>query len=124
MDIVFALEAPQIVQFVLAIILPLAVGLVTTRVTASGTKAVLLAALSLVTALLTELLAANAEGVAYDLGSGLLSGLGTFIVAVALHFGLWKPTGASAAVQATFANEKTIDNVQFSSRDETPPQPW
>ena len=109
MIVEFNLTAPQIVQFVLAIVLPLLVGLVTTRVTSSRVKAILLAAFSVITAMLTSLLAANEAGVAYDLGAGLIAALGTFIVAVAMHFGIWKPTGATDVVQETFSSGKSID---------------
>lgn len=93
----FDLDIIQIVQImILPVILPILVGLVTTRVTSSGARAVLLAALSLVTSLLTEIVNAVNNNTAYDLGQGLLLGMATFAVAVAMHYGLLKPTGVSA----------------------------
>ena len=59
MDITFSITGVQLLQFAVAVLLPLLVGLVTTRVTKSGAKAVLLLALSVITSLLTELLAAE-----------------------------------------------------------------
>lgn len=99
MSVEFSLSVPQILQFLLAIVLPLLVGLVTTKETSANRKAVLLAALSVVTALLTSLLAAAQAGTTYDLGTGLLSAIGTFVIAVAMHYGLWKPTSISTAAQ-------------------------
>ncbi|PPF56100.1 hypothetical protein C5B94_04040 [Clavibacter michiganensis] len=99
----FDLNVAQILNLLVAIVLPVLVGLVTTRVVTPGTKALLLAALSLLSGLAAELLAAINAGVPYDLSQGLVSGVGTFIIAVALHYGLWKPTGTASAVQAVGA---------------------
>lgn len=97
----FNIDLAQVIGLLIGVVLPVLVGLVTTRVTNSGVKAALLAGLSLLTNLLTEFVAALNAGTPYDLGSALVAGLGTFIVAVALHLGLWKPTGVTAAVQNT-----------------------
>lgn len=74
-------------------LLPLLVGLVTTRVTGSGVKAVLLAALS---AVAQFLLALSAVG-GFDLKQAAFSAVVGFAFSVAIHFGLWKPTGAAEA---------------------------
>lgn len=99
--ITFSIDPALAIQLVIAIILPILVGLVTTRVTSSGTKALLLAALSLLSSVLNELLVAVLAGVDFDLGLTLLKFAGTFFIAVATHFGFWKPVGASEAVQET-----------------------
>lgn len=95
----FTLDTSLIIQLLVSTVLPLLVGLVTKTVTSAGTKAVLLAGLALVTSLLTELGAAVTAGVTYDLGKGLLLAVPTFLIAVGLHYGLWKPVGASEAAQ-------------------------
>ncbi len=95
----FTIDPALVVQLLISTVLPLLVGLVTTRVTDSSKKAWLLAALSLVTSLLTELGQHIATGTTYDIGQGLLLALPTFLIAVGLHYGLWKPTGTTAAVQ-------------------------
>lgn len=102
----FNIDPALVVSLIVGTVLPLLVGLVTTRVTHSGVKAVLLAGLSLVTALGTELGASWSRGDAYDLGTGLLIALPTFLVAVGLHYGLYKPVGASAAVQSVGTHAK------------------
>lgn len=99
MDITFTLDPALVIGLLVSTVLPLLVGLVTTRVTHGGTKAILLAALSLVTSLLTELGVAVSNGVTYDLGQGLLLAIPTFLIAVGMHYGLWKPVGASTAAQ-------------------------
>lgn len=90
---------PLIVGMIVSVVLPLLVGLVTKRVTHGGTKAVILAALAAATGLLTELGNALTAGVTYNIGMGLVFALASFLVAVGMHFGIYKPTGASTAAQ-------------------------
>jgi hypothetical protein len=100
MSIVFTLDPATVVQIVLTVVLPILVGLVTTRVTSSAVKAWLLAALTLVTSLVTELARALASGETYDLGVALLAAIPAFGISVAVHHGLWKPTGVSEKAQS------------------------
>lgn len=97
--ITLGFDLAQFIGLLSGVVLPLLVGLVTTRVTNGGIKAIALAALSVGINLLSELGTAITAGTAYDLGAALLAGLGTFLVAVGMHYGLWKPTGSSAAAQ-------------------------
>lgn len=97
--VAFTLDPATVVQFVIAFILPVLVGLVTTRVTSPAIKAWLLAGLSLVTSLLVELGRAIASATTYDLGVALLAALPAFVVSVATYHGFWKPTGVAGAVQ-------------------------
>lgn len=99
MDITFDLPLPLIIGLIVSTVLPLLVGLVTKVTTNAGVKAVLLAGLAALTGLGTELLAAINSGTSYDLGTGLLVALGAFLIAVGMHFGIWKPVGASTAAQ-------------------------
>jgi hypothetical protein len=101
--VAFTLDPGAVVQLIIAFVLPVAVGLVTTRVTSAGRKAWLLAGLSLLTSLLVELGRAITAGVPYDVGVALLAALPAFVVSVASHYGLWKATGVSAAVQSVGA---------------------
>lgn len=105
MDINFELPPALIIGLVVSTVLPLLVGLVTKTVTSPGVKAVLLAALAAITGLGTELLASINAGTAYDLGTGLVLAITSFIVAVGLHYGIWKPTGTSATLQAVGSKE-------------------
>ena len=95
----FTLDVATIVQLALTVVLPIIVGLVTTRVTSSAAKAWLLAALTLVTSLLAELARAIAAGAVYDLGVALLIAVPAFAISVATHYGLWKPTGTADALK-------------------------
>jgi hypothetical protein len=93
-----------VLQLVGATILPLLVGLVTTRETNAGRKAVYLAGLSVLISLLTEIVSALQTGVTYNLGTALLAALASFLIAVGTHYGLWKPTGTAGALQDIGAN--------------------
>ena len=97
--VAFTLDPLAVVQLLIAFILPVLVGLVTTRVTSGAIKAWMLAGLSLITALLVELARALTAGETYDLGIALLTALPAFVVSVATHYGLWKPTGVSDRAQ-------------------------
>lgn len=80
-----------------SVILPVLVGLVTTRVTHAGAKAVLLLALTSANGFLVELAAPHPSG--YDLGTAIVLTLVSFGTAVLSHFGLWKPTGVAGKAQ-------------------------
>lgn len=105
MNIVFTLDPGLIVQLLVSTVLPLAVGLVTKTVTHGGIKALLLAALSLITSLLVELGETIASGSTFDLGRSLLLALPTFLIAVGMHYGLWKPTGTAVAAQKALGKD-------------------
>jgi hypothetical protein len=97
--VVFSLDWAIVVQIVLAVVLPILVGLVTTRVTASSTKAWLLAGLTLVTSVVTQLANAITTGTPFDLGLALLAVIPAFAISVATYYGLWKPTGVGEKMQ-------------------------
>lgn len=103
MNIVFNLPPAIVIGLLVSTVLPLLVGLVTKVVTDSRWKAIILAALAAITGLLTELLASINAGTAYNLGTGLVVALIAFLIAVGMHFGLWKPVGAADAAQRAFS---------------------
>ena len=104
--IAFTMDPAASVQLALTVFLPILVGLVTTRVTAPASKAWLLAGLTLITSLLAELARALTQGVTFDLGTALFLVIPAFAISVATHYGLWKPTGATAQAQALGVREK------------------
>jgi hypothetical protein len=79
-----------------SVVLPVLVGLVTTRVTSSAVKAVLLLALSTANGFLVEL---SHPPTGYSVGTAAVLALVSFATGVLMHFGLYKPTGVSAAAQ-------------------------
>ncbi|MGW7398126.1 hypothetical protein ACWGH7_16695 [Streptomyces cyaneofuscatus] len=88
----------------IGVVLPVLVGLVTTRVTSSGAKAVLLLALTALNGFLVEL--AN-PGDDYQVGSAVVLWAVSFGTGVLAHFGLWKPTGVSGKAQDVGAKHTT-----------------
>ena len=89
-------DAVQMLTLAVGTVLPVLVALVTTKVTDPGVKGVLLATLAAVTAFAGEALTAAQGGTVFDLGRAGVMALGVWVVAVATHFGLWKPTQVSA----------------------------
>lgn len=107
----FTIDLATVVQLLVAFILPVFVGLVTTKVTDGGVKAWLLAGLTLVTSLLVELGRTLAEGATYDLGVALLTALPAFVISVSSHYGLWKPTGIASKAQDVGVRNTPQDGV-------------
>jgi len=89
----------SILTLIVGTLLPILVGLVTTRVTSSAVKAWLLAGLTLVTTILQSLLLATQSGIAFEFESIFVSALTQFFISVAIYYGLWKPTGIAGAAQ-------------------------
>jgi uncharacterized membrane protein YjjB (DUF3815 family) len=83
-----------------SVVLPVLVGLVTTRVTNAGIKAVLLLALSTATGFVTEYAGPHDAG--YSVGTAAVLALVSFATGVLSHFGFWKPVGVSARAQDSF----------------------
>lgn len=113
--ITFDLDWVQVLTFVVAIFLPLLVGLVTKVVTHPGTRATLLALLSAILGFLSALLNALVSGDDFNVGAALVTWLGIFVVAVATHFGIWKPVGASDAAKAALGG--TTGPEQYALAD-------
>jgi hypothetical protein len=87
----------QLISLVVGTLLPIAVALITDRAASGGAKAITLLALSAVTSFLSAWLVALNTGAAFDFSQAAFGVLVTFIVAVASHFGFWKPVGASGS---------------------------
>jgi hypothetical protein len=83
-----------------SVVLPVLVGLVTTRVTNAGVKAVLLLALSTVTGFVIEFAGPHDAG--YSVGTAAVLALVSFATGVLSHFGFWKPVGVSGRAQDSF----------------------
>lgn len=91
-----SLDAAYWLGLAISVVLPVLVGLVTTRVTHAGTKAVLLLLLTAVNGFLVEL---SQAGDGYRVGSALTLWAVSFATGVLAHFGLWKPTGVAGKAQ-------------------------
>lgn len=94
------LDSAYWLGLVVSVGLPVLVGLVTTRVTNAGVKAVLLLALSTLNGFLVELAGPHDAG--YSVGTAAVLALVSFATGVLSHFGFWKPVGVSAKAQDSF----------------------
>jgi hypothetical protein len=83
-----------------SVVLPVLVGLVTTRVTSAGVKSVLLLALSTATGFVTEYAGPHDAG--YSVGTAAVLSLIAFATGVLSHFGFWKPVGVAGRAQDSF----------------------
>lgn len=87
---------------VATLLLPLLVGFVTKFSTKASVKAILLLALSAATALVSGLLAAKGST---DIGPLVTNTVTTFVIAVAVHYGFWKPTNVTATAQGSLVKD-------------------
>jgi small basic protein len=97
----------QVIGLLVGVVLPLITGLITKTSTSPGVKAVILLALSALTTGVASLGDALANHVTFDLGTAILAFLTTFLFGVGSHFGLWAPTGASAALQRVGSGQRS-----------------
>ena len=87
------------IGLLVSVVLPVLVGLVTTRVTHPGAKAVLLLALSTINGVLVEVANPQPD---FDLGTAVILAAVSFGTGILAHFGLWKPAGISGLAQDSF----------------------
>jgi small basic protein len=87
----------QLLTLLVSVILPILVALATNRLSSPGVKAVVLALLAALVGFLSELLDALVDNTAFNLGAAVMSWVTAFIIAVASHYGLLKPTGLTGS---------------------------
>ena len=93
---------------VVTFVLPLLVGVVTTHVTSPGIQGVLLLLFDAISGGVVEYLAPHPAG--YSVVNAVVLALVGFVMSVASHFGLWKPTGLSYTVQKRVGvTRKSVD---------------
>ncbi len=80
---------------IVSVFLPIIVAFVTKQVAHPAVKAILLAALSTVTALVAQAIEADGVFTMEAIQAGILS----FVVASASYFGFWKPTDVTPSIQ-------------------------
>jgi ethanolamine transporter EutH len=88
-----------LLSMILTLILPLAVAVITTRVTSSNVKGILLLIIVAIKTLVEALISNGADYIHFAWVAFLMNLVINFAFAVMMHFGLWKPTGAAAKVQ-------------------------
>ncbi|WP_405888905.1 hypothetical protein OG762_37150 [Streptomyces sp. NBC_01136] len=94
---------------VISVVLPVLVGLVTTRVTNAGVKAVILLGLSTLNGFLVELAGPHDAG--YSVQTAAVLALMSFGTGVLAHFGLWRPTGVSGKAQDSLVTPRTSTSL-------------
>lgn len=100
-----------VIGLVIAIILPIVVGLVTKQSWSPGLKAVILLFLTAITQALVSW-QDTADGEVFHWQPVVWSIGLSFVVSVAVHFGLWKPTGASEAAQNTGVHDEPVTRTR------------
>jgi hypothetical protein len=87
----------QLITTLVGTLLPILVAVITDRAASGAAKAITLLALAAVSSFLSAWLVALNGGAPFDFAQAAYGVLITFVVAVATHFGLWKPAGASGS---------------------------
>jgi hypothetical protein len=95
----------QLITWAITVVAPLIVGLVTKSSTNSRVKSLLLAALSLAVGVGNQAVTAANAHAAFNLTGALYASTTALVTSVALHYGVFKPTGAAAAVASTLVKD-------------------
>lgn len=96
-----------IFSLILTILLPLVVAVITTRVTHPGVKFMLLLFVVGIKTTIEAVVANNSDYINFAWVPFLMNLIINMGIAIAAHFGVWKPTGAAASIQ---------DNVGVKAR--------
>lgn len=89
----------QTIILISGVVIPILVGLLAKAAAPSGLKAILNAALTGAAAVLSQTVPGDFRWRAF-----FTAWAATWVVAVATHFGFYKPTGVTGAVQSSTAN--------------------
>lgn len=87
---------PQTTSTLFGLVLPIVVAIVTREVASPALKAIILAALSAIVGVASQVI--GADGGAVFTQDTLVSMFTTWVIAVASYYGLWKPTNAASKV--------------------------
>ena len=93
----FAPNLGGLLSLAVTVILPILVGLVTRKSTSSTVQAILLLLFAAVKTILVAWLDAENTSAAFEWVPVVYTTLVSFGIAVAVHFGLWRPTGVADA---------------------------
>lgn len=96
----------QVLTLAVGTVLPILVGLVTKASWGAGVRAVLLAALSALGGVGSSALDAANAGQSWDWKMATITASNVWLIAVAAHFGIWKPTGVSAAAKNSLVKDR------------------
>jgi hypothetical protein len=89
-----------ILSLILTVLLPLVVAVITTRVTHGGVKFMLLLLVVAIKTTVEAVIANNSDYINFDWIPFLMNITINLAIAIAAHFGIWKPTGAAGFTQS------------------------
>ena len=110
----FAPNTGGILSLILTIVLPLLVAIITTRVTSAGTKGILLLVIVVIKTTVEAVISNNNDYINFAWTPFLMNMIINFTIAAIMHFGIWKPIGASKALQDNVGpTAKVIDGESY-----------
>lgn len=89
-----------LLSMILTVVLPLGVAVITTRVTSSNVKAILLLIVVAIKTLVEALISNGSDYINFGWIPFLMNLILNLALAVIMYFGVWKPTGTAAKIQA------------------------
>lgn len=104
------LEGWAALNLAIQFILPLLVGLATTKVTSRGAQFLLLSGLTLLATVGAQALQAHDAGLPLNLVQIIVVAAVNFLVSTLSHYGVWKPTNLTELVLATLRTAPTPDD--------------
>jgi len=112
--VVTEISTEQMVTLLVTVIAPLIVGLLTKASWSANLKAILLLGISAAIGVAQGFLAAPA-GTTWAWQVAVVNGVIAWVIAVATHYGLWKPTGITAKVVAIGVADPPGDHEVLAS---------
>jgi hypothetical protein len=117
-------DLAQVLTLVVGVVLPLLTGAVTKQTASARLKAVVLLVLSADSTVVSGWLDAVTAHAHFNFGATLLTALGTFLIGVGTHYGIWRPTGVTAALARLKGSTGSVTPAPAPAPDPAPaPQP-
>jgi len=110
----FTANAAGMFSLIITVLLPLAVAVITTRVTSARAKGTLLLVVVAVKTTVEALIANGSDYINFGWVPFLMNLAINFSIASLMHFGVWKPMGASVYLQEN-VGVRTIDGTARES---------
>lgn len=102
-----ALDTATIIGLIIQVLLPLLVGLVTKLSTHPGLKSLLLLVFTAANSYFVEWAGLLNTHTKFDWRGYLITVVINFVISVAVHYGLLKPSGATNVVQMSLVKDRT-----------------
>lgn len=113
----FALSPAGWMSLAVTVVLPLLAGLLMKQSWGTGVKGLILLALTSGKTLLEAAIAANDAATAFNWATALWTVVINFVIAVAIHFGVWRGTAVQrAAITSGVKDRRVIDGTAYPRR--------